>query len=375
MAAESSRTLSTSRGDFRDTLDLQLLHLWENVLEVDSIGIRDNFFALGGDSLAAAAVMAGVEKLFQLGLPITSLLEAPTIQQLSTIIRTAGAGKIDPHVIALRLGTKAPLFCVPSAGSDAFEFRLLASNLDENQPLFVFQAPGLDGRSCCPRSVEEVAECYVRAMRVHQPIGPYFLCGNSFGGVVAFAMAKQLVADGDKIALLAVLDSHAGEYPKRRRRLKAKARIKFALLRFLPKPGGYSFDAASFKRGTQEWLKRCLIRRLIAAERLARRRLLQCSKKVRALYVQELCFAARKRYRPNAFCGTLHLFRTLSEPPLDMFEADPFRGWKNFVTDKIEMHDLPGPHNMYLREPVVALLAQKLTASLESAQQRFKMAK
>src|SRR5207237_2273418 len=153
--------------------------------------------------------------------------------KLADLIRRGGLNEIDLPLVALRLrGNKPPLYCVPGAGADALQFRILARYLPDDQPIFAFQPRGLNGRSPHLRSVEEMAKSYIDALRVHQPRGPYYLCGASFGGVVAFEMARRLTADGDEVRMLALLDSHGGEYPKRRTDLSFRNKLKLVILRF-----------------------------------------------------------------------------------------------------------------------------------------------
>lgn len=367
-AAEALAPEARSRRDTSDPLELQLVRIWERILKVDRIGMMDDFFALGGDSLAATTMLAEVEKFLGANLPISVLLEAPTIQKLVELIKVGGLNETDLPLVALRLrGSKPPLYFVPSAGSDAIEPRVLAHHLGEDQPVFAFHSPGLDGCSPYLCSVEDMAESYITAMQRHQPHGPYYLSGTSFGGVVAFEMARRLAAAGEEVRFLALLDSYGEKYPKRRSSLAPGKRLKLALLRFLPLGQHDSFALSAFKRGLKEWMKRCLIRRMIFIDALLDCRALRCPYTLRALYIQEICIAARRRYQPGTFPGKIHLFRVEEQPPSDLFEPDPVLGWSGLAAAGIEVHELAGYHNMYLREPNATDLARKLTVCLEQA--------
>ena len=186
----------------------------------------------------------------------------------------------DLRLVALRLrGTKPPLYCVPSAGNPALQFRILTRYLGDDQPVFAFEPQGLDGRGPYLRSVDEMANSYIDAMRLHQPRGPYYLCGASFGGVVAFEMARRLVADGEEVRFLGLLDSYGGDYPKRRKFLAKflalRKRLKLLLLHFLPH-GSYFVSLAGLKSGLKEQMKRWLVRRMIALDQLMKFRALRC---------------------------------------------------------------------------------------------------
>jgi amino acid adenylation domain-containing protein len=365
-AAQTLAKEDHAGSDASDVLSLQLVRIWEKVLGLDAMGTTDDFFVLGGDSLAAATMLAAVEKFCGVTVPTSTLLEAPTIQKLANLIRSGGVGETDLRLVALRLrGTKPPLYCVPGAGSDALLFRILTRHLGDDQPVFAFQPQGLDGRTPYLRSVEEMAKSYIDAMRLHQPRGPYYLCGASFGGVVAFEMAKRLSAEGEEVRFLGLLDSYGGQYPKRRKSLAPRKRLKLVLLRFLPH-GSYTFTLRAFKAGLQEQRKRWLVRRMIALDSRMKFRALRCPFNLRFFYIQEICFAARRRYKLMPFSGKIHLFRAEHQPPSDLFEEDPLLGWSGMAYGEIKVHQFPGDHIMYLGEPAIAqIVAAQLGACLE----------
>jgi amino acid adenylation domain-containing protein len=354
--------------DCTDTIEFQLVRIWEKVLAVGAVRITDDFFALGGDSLAAATMFAAVEKLLGINLPTSTLLEAPTIHKLARVIKRGGLSETDLRFVALQLrGDKPPLYCIPGAGSDALQFRILAPHLEHDQPVFAFQPKGLDGYSPCPRSVEGMAKSYIDVMRVHQPHGPYYLCGVSVNGVVAFEMARRLVAEGEEVRFLALLDSYVGEYPKHRKSLALRKRLKLTLLRFLPL-SCYTFTLRCFRSGIKEQIKRWLVRRMIALDGWMAFRVFRCPLKLRMFYIQEVCFAARRRYKLMPFSGKIDLFSAEHQPPSDLFEEDPLLGWGGMAAGGIEVHQLPGDHITYLANPVVAaIVGAQLGACLEQA--------
>ena len=118
-------------------LELQLVRIWEKVLAVEAVSTTDDFFALGGDSLAATTMLAAVEKFCGVDLPAASLLEASTIKKLADLIRSGGLGQTELRLVGLRLGgSRPPLYYVPGAGGDALEARMLAHYLTNEQPVF-----------------------------------------------------------------------------------------------------------------------------------------------------------------------------------------------------------------------------------------------
>jgi hypothetical protein len=118
---------------------------------------------------------------------------------------------------------------------------------------------------------------------------------------------------------------------------------------------------ALFKSGFRQWMERWLVRRMIVLDELMKFRVLRCPFKLRGLYIQEVCMAARRRYKQMPFSGKIDLFRAEHQPPIDLFEEDPFLGWSGMAADGIEVHQLPGHHGMHSREPAIAaVLARKL---------------
>lgn len=347
-----------------EALDLptaRLLAIWQAAFGSKHIGINDDFFALGGDSLTAATVLAAVQKFLGINLPGAVLLEAPTVEKLSALIRNGGWQEGDVRLVPLKLGgAKPPLYCVPGAGCDAIQFRALANHLGHDQPVFGFQPRGLDGRSYCQRSIEEMAESYIDTMRQHQSGGPYYLCGSSFGGVVAFEMARRLSAAGDEVAFLGLLDSYVNKYPKCREQLTLRKRIKLAVWNLLPLDAKQTVSPLSLGRGL---LHRCM-RWLVDLALLLNVRAPRHPYKLRYFYLEETCLRARHRYQPRAFPGKIYLFRAELQPPSDLFEPDPHLGWDGVAGGGIEICDLPGYHAAYLSEPGVAELAEKITGHL-----------
>jgi amino acid adenylation domain-containing protein len=366
------RRSRSSAADPDDMLELQLVRIWEKVLAVEAVATTDDFFTLGGDSLAAATMLAAVEKFCGVNLPAASLLEASTIKNLAGLIRSGGLGQTGLRLVGLRLGgSRPPLYYVPGAGGDALESRMLARYLTNEQPVFAFQPRHFNGRSPYPRSVEEMAKSYIETMRVHQPRGPYNVCGASFGGVVAFEMARQLEGGGEQVAFLGLFDSYGGGYPKRRKRLTPRKRLKQALLRFLPL-AWYTISLGSLKSGLKEQMKRWFVRRMIMLDGWLRFRVLRCPSKLRVFYVQEICFAAHRRYKLQPFSGKIDLFRAEHQPPSDLFEEDPLLGWGGMAAGGIEVHQLPGNHTMYLQEPMIAaVVAAQLESCLEKKRTRI----
>jgi acyl-coenzyme A synthetase/AMP-(fatty) acid ligase/thioesterase domain-containing protein/acyl carrier protein len=360
------RTEKRQRKESSDAVEILLTRIWEAALAVEGVGLDDDFFEQGGDSLEAASIFAGIARHLQIELPVGTLLTAPTVRQLAQLLCERGWNPSAMPLVGLQLrGQMPPLFCVPGAGSDAISLRHLANRLGTDQPFFGFQAQGLDG--CAPflRNVEDIAARYVESLLAHHPQGSFYLCGASFGGVVAFEMARQLRNQGRVPLLLSLLDSRVGRYPIVRRELSLKFRLKLFLRKWLPE--GREEEPLSktlLRKGIEKWW----------AARMARLdlrwnfRKLPRPYKMRFVYLRQSCGLARRKYRPQPATGTIHLFRSVEQPPADLFEVDPFLGWSG-LAEKIETYDMPCKHGQLIAEPHVAVLAEKLSALLREAMQ------
>jgi acyl-CoA synthetase (AMP-forming)/AMP-acid ligase II/thioesterase domain-containing protein/acyl carrier protein len=191
-----------------------LAEIWTEVLGVERVGLYDNFFALGGDSLKAVQLFAQIEKTFGKNLPLATLFQAATIKELADIIRQEEWLAPWSSLVAIQPnGSKPPLFCIAPLGCSGLMYRDLAMSLGDDQPVYGLQAIGLDGNFILSR-IEDMADQYIAQIRTIQPNGPYFLAGWSAGGLVCWELAQRFVAQGQKVALLALFDSFGPEYPK-----------------------------------------------------------------------------------------------------------------------------------------------------------------
>ena len=192
----------------RNRLELELAHLWQRLFNRSNIGCRDNFFELGGHSLLAARVMNEIEVLLGRKLPIAALFQSPTIELLAARLSVSDWSPQWSSLVPLQpSGAKPPLFIPHGWGGDVFCFVGLAQLLAPDQPAYGLQAIGLDGKAPRHTSVEEMAAHYLREMRELQPVGPYYLAGYSMGGLIAYEIAQQLWQCGQRVALLALLDT------------------------------------------------------------------------------------------------------------------------------------------------------------------------
>jgi len=193
----------------RDSIESELVKLWEAVLDKRPVGIEDDFFELGGTSLLAARLFAKIEEDFKLRIPLVTLVKAPTIKKLAKVIHLPGAPNAWHSLVTIQpSGVRPPLFCIHGESGHLLMYRSLARYLGPDQPIYGLQPQGLDGKQAPLTRIEDMAARYIKEIQVIQPDGPYFLAGYCMGGTIALEMAQQLSGQGQRVDLLALLDTY-----------------------------------------------------------------------------------------------------------------------------------------------------------------------
>ena len=331
----------------RDRLEFQLVQIWQSVLNVERIGVRDNFFDLGGHSLATVKLMTEIKKHLGMDFPITVLLAAPTIEQLANFTRAEGW--IPPRNCLVEIkteGSKPPLFLINGGHS-------LTPYFDADQPVYGLTFLGMFETQITVTSLKEIAASYVRSIQTVQPKGPYYIAGYSSGGAVAFEMAQLLDSQGEKVSLLALLDTYGPlsrrlsfsqtlrAHWKTLKRHEPKERLSYAFHVLIKAP---SFVTIPIQRA----LWRVLHRSFASGEPIA-----LTSKNLSMAYDSALRNHAAHIYRGR---GVLLRSRVATAGSCD--EAD--RGWSGMFSGGLEIHEVPGNHQTMLGEPHVRQVAERL---------------
>ena len=323
------------------------------------IGIDDDFFSLGGNSLLAAGMFVQIEQESGRQLAFDMLLEAPTVRLLAQRLATARPRRQSPLVMIQPGSSRPTLFCLPCIASSLLEFRDLARRLGPTYPVVGFRPPGVDGRETPYSDVAEMATDYVESMRKMQPEGPYYLAGYSFGGVVAFEMAQQLRANGQSVGLLALLDSYLA--PKRAS-LREKIADHWKLSGRQPDTTrwGYVFSRVRARIGNRFHRAGPVS----DEQRILEMDLPPARRKVASSHLR-----AWKAYQPKVYHGILTLFiaagRTAEE--WRMFR-DRYLGWSRWTLDPIDACQIPGTHTSILNSENVPALARLLAARINASQ-------
>jgi thioesterase domain-containing protein/acyl carrier protein len=190
-------------------LEAGLVAIWQDLLGVPEIGVDDDFYDLGGDSLMIVSMVGAIRQRFGTDLPLAAIGEAPTIAALARFVERGTDATRFRSLVRLQPGdpqAKRPLFVVHGGSGNVASFPRLARALPADQPVYALQWNGLDGTRGA-RTVEAMAQHYLREVRSVQPEGPYHFGGQCIGGLVAREMARRVRAEGDEVPLLVMVDS------------------------------------------------------------------------------------------------------------------------------------------------------------------------
>ena len=360
-----SATQKTAAAIPTDELELKLTWIWQKVLGLPSVGVKDNFFECGGHSLIAVRLFSEIEKALGCQMPLATLFQAPTIERLADLIRQGGWQSTWGAIVPMRPhGSKLPFFCVHAVGGNILEYNALANHLDSDQPFYGVQALGLDGKSAALTDIEEMATAYLKEIRQIQPDGPYYLGGRSFGGTVAYEMARQLQEQGEEIALLAIFDSYpkgwlklcsedeARRYKKEFMRLRIKRHLENWKQLGLIGKAKYFLDKAQYKKRKYKnsW------------RQFASKFGIRNSKSVNTVIgdIEEMNYLAIKRYTPKVYPGIVTFFCAVEE----VCPEENLTGWQRLAQGGVEVVEVPGDHQTMIKEPCVQELAEALEKSI-----------
>ena len=413
----------------QDKLESHLIEIWSQVLNIQPIGVRDNFFDLGGNSLQAVALFAQIEQQFGKKLPLATLFQSGTVAEIAQIIRQEkwlapweSLVPIQPN------GSKPPLFYIHAGGGNLLVYRDLVLALGEDQPVYGLQPKGLDGKYAPFNRIEDMAAYYLAQIRKLQPNGPYFLAGLSSGGKTAWEIAQILQSQGEKVALLALFDTYGPDWrrllppiPRLLSVLKSVISNLLNRLTLLPQKLVFKLKQSGTKQTSTKVLENLgIIKKVLNEDQKINREKMQRNFDVRLAkyknnisnisfwerWINSLAIFLLKHfaggYYTNAFVGGLansYITDDISEIPealqqvqkanieanknytpsvysgqVILFRAserppgfyfDPQLGWGDLAAGGMEIYEIPGNHTSIMKSP---MLAEQLRICLEKAQ-------
>ena len=359
----------------RDETEQRIMEIWQQFLGIQQIGIDDNFFDLGGDSLLAIQILSRLRETFHTDLSPHHLLHAPTVATLAELMRqntserergSQPAAHCQPSlVVEIQAGhaNRQPLFLVHPIGGHVYFYRELARHLGRDLPVYGIQAHGLEDETEPLTHIEDMAAAYIKELRVLQPEAPYFLGGASFGGTVAFEMAHQLHAHGETVAFLTMIDTPGAE------RLSHDILDDSSILQYITDTveEARSIRIARNDSSPEEHLYHLM-------QQAQQMHLLpswaEATQLQRFLRVFKANMQAMQNYVPRMYPGRILFFRANElrehyDPP------HPESSWIEMAAEGIEIHTVPGNHITMNFPPHVRVLAEKLRVCIDRVAQHF----
>jgi acyl transferase domain-containing protein/thioesterase domain-containing protein/ubiquinone/menaquinone biosynthesis C-methylase UbiE/acyl carrier protein len=354
----------------RDALEQTIADSWQKLLGIVQIGIHDDFFDLGGDSLIAVRLITQLREIVQLDLsPHSLLLESPTIAKLADVIRQnrqqaetqSQKSKWPFSLIEIQAGNplRPPLFLIHPAGGHVYIYRDLVHCLGVEQPVYGLQQISQDGKkdSLNLKTIEEMATHYIKALRVRQPEGPYCLGGASSGGTVAFEMAQQLHAMDQEVALLTLIDTVSDS------QFIQIPEDNAAILAYLLNVGeGIDVSSDELRPLSHDeqlkyFLAKADTKKLppnVALEQLVND----------SFELLKLNLQAMSDYKPKFFKGQILFFHAGERDAFNFPQAE--QGWDKLAINGVKVYEVPkGNHITMNYLPHVKVIADTLTVYLE----------
>jgi amino acid adenylation domain-containing protein len=346
-------------------LERELLWIWEDLLQRSPIGVGADFFDLGGDSLALLSLFTTIEARYGRRLTVDVLAGGLTIAGLAQLLSQTQLVDAEPGpVVPLQpFGDRPPFFCVHGIGGDVVHLHRLAVHMGIQRPVFGLRRRPQDPLS---ESITRTAARYVAAVLDRQPHGPFYLGGHSFGAMIAYEMAVQLLAGGHDIGLLAIIDQHS---PAWRPGPKAVIGALYRILSAMPGRIRYELDQVPARKRYPA-LQLLLLRWSKAALGIKKDAVSMFNidrNQTEFIASFEAGLRALRDYRPTPSPVPIKLFRA-DVPLMTHLAMDPTLGWKNVTQGDVEVRIVPGDHHSITTEPLVRHLAKALTDALDAVQ-------
>jgi amino acid adenylation domain-containing protein len=336
--------------------------IWKESLQLKQVDIFSNFFEMGGHSIMAVKVMIKIEKETGKRIPLSALFEHSTVEKFAQLIHVDNPIDSDYLVPIKPQGSKVPLFMVHGAGLNILNFVNVIKHFDKEQPVYGIQGTGPKDLNNWFESIEEMAAHYIQAIIKINPNGPYAIAGFSFGGIVAFEMARQLKEQGKTVSIIALLDTYvdssyvkSSSYSKKVAKYYDRTRRRLHVLKEICM--GWQNAKLYFKNKKKYIEEQYLDKNneLTAEEAIAHQEFIIANQKVSTIV---------NRYHLKPQDLEVHLFRAKDD---DTYKLDPTHlGWKGIALKGLHIHDIPGVHIDIVAPPNDKILADMLQNVLDS---------
>ena len=355
-----------------------LKSIWQELLDLDSIGLHQSFFELGGHSLLAIRLFNRIHETFEKQIPLTALFQAPSIRQLATLIDLHSAElavnpQLEKNLIQIKPGRKTdlpPLFFVHGFGGGVLGYGELARLLGDDQVVYGLQAHGHDGLDQPDHELPKMATRYVELIKTVQPNGPYLLGGYCYGGVVAYEIARQLAEQNEEVPFVGIFEGYAPLRGGNRESILKNPKILIHWLQNLPYwysdfvGLGRKQMLARMRRKTKRYWKRWA--GVIGIQvNLNPEDVVDDTAELEShqLELMKIHLQALRNYdpAPYPYKGAVTLYRIRSQALSRL--TDITMGWQKLAAD-VEVNIIDGSHNNILEQPHVQSLATSLKASL-----------
>ncbi|MFM9103276.1 MAG: thioesterase domain-containing protein, partial [Cyanobium sp.] len=365
--AYASRAYAPPEGPVEEALAA----IWSELLGIERIGRHDDFFSLGGHSLLVLRLVSELDQRFGVRLPVGTVFLRPSLTALAEAIGDGRLAREGAAVVPLQpKGQDPPLFLLPGAIGSVLYLQPLAwalgHGLGNTRPVLALPSPGLDGQPPLD-SVAELAAHHLRALRQHQPRGPYHLAGHSSGGRVAFELARQLELEGETVASVVILDTTAPD-PTQVRPERTERQLLADLVAVFEELSGQAFGLS--REAIQAEPDTATAHALVMAAFQRSGVLFSQGAPVAELQallaVYRAALQAHEGHVVDApLRAPIHLLRASDRGGAEAFEDQrPAWGWEACTRAAVVVHDVPGTHITMMAPPQVAVLAQRLAAIL-----------
>jgi amino acid adenylation domain-containing protein len=334
-----------------------LAGIWAEVLGVERVGRWDDFFRLGGHSLLALQFVERAARL-ELSVSLADLFSHPTVESLAACIGGLGAPLEEGGVVSIRpAGTEPPLFLIHDGDGSIKYARVLAPHIRENIPIYaVLSAPG----SAEDDSVEDMARRLVELMCSVQPSGPYRMAGWSFGGTLAYEMARQLLAEDREVEFVGLLDTHRAIQSELPQEPEDDTALLLRVIRFAAAadPANSAIErlvADARSMNFESLVQKCHSLALVPDD-------LQADQVRQVLRGGRRNAQAQQRYAPAPLPTVVSLFTAREDGP-----ADPSLGWQQILAESLlRVISVPGTHGTMMQRPHVAALGTAVSREISS---------